>query len=55
MDILLAFLLSILVAALAAYLLATAGDDGLARITGMVFIFPGSMWAGYYFALLMGW
>lgn len=55
MDILLAFLLSILVATLVPFLLATAGDDGLARITGMVFVFLGSMWAGYYFALLMGW
>nr|DAY06001.1 MAG TPA: hypothetical protein [Caudoviricetes sp.] len=43
MDTLLAFLLSILVAA---FLLATAGDDSLARITGMVFIFPGSMRPG---------
>lgn len=49
------FLLSIFVAASGTYLLATAQDDGLARITGMALIILGSMLAGYYYAMLMGW
>lgn len=48
-------ILSILVAVSSAVLLVTAKDDALASISGMVFTILGSMWAGFYYAMLMGW
>ena len=48
-------ILSIFVAVSGAFLLATAKDDTLASISGMVFTILGSMWAGFYYAMLMGW
>lgn len=48
-------ILSILVAVLGAFLLVTAQDDALASISGMVFVILGSVWAGFYYAMLMGW
>lgn len=51
----LGLILSIFVAVLGAFLLVTAKDDALASISGMVFAIFGSMWAGFYYAMLMGW
>lgn len=48
-------ILSILVAVSGLVLLVTAKDNALASISGMVFAILGSMWAGFYFALLTGW
>ena len=50
--VILGFILSILVAVSGAFLLVTAKDDALANSSGMVF---GSTWAGFYYAMLMGW
>lgn len=55
MTAILGLILSIFVAVSGAFLLATAGDDGAARITGMVFTILGSVWAGFYYAMLTGW
>lgn len=49
------FALSIFAAVLGVFLLATAKDDALASISGMVFVILGSVWAGFYYAMLMGW
>lgn len=51
----LGLILSIFVAVSSAVLLVTAKDDALASISGMVFAILGSMWAGFYYAMLMGW
>ncbi len=51
----LGLILSIFVAVLGAFLLVTARDDALASTSGMVFAILGSMWAGFYSAMLMGW
>ena len=51
----LVFILSILVAISGAFLLVTAGDDTLASISGTAFAILGSVWAGFYYAMLMGW
>lgn len=48
-------ILSIFVAVLGAFLLVTAKDDALASISGMVFAILGSVWAGFYYAMLTGW
>lgn len=53
--IILGLILSIFVAVLGAFLLVTAKDDALARISGMAFVILGSVWAGFYYAMLMGW
>ena len=53
--IILGLILSILVAVSGAYLLATAKNDALASITGTIFAILGSIWAGFYYAMLMGW
>lgn len=45
---------SIFVAVLGAFLLVTATNDAFARISGMVFAILGSLWAGFYYAMLMG-
>lgn len=47
--------LSIFIAVSGAFLLATAKDDALASISGMVFAIFGSMWCVVYSATLMGW
>jgi len=51
----LGLILSIFVAVSSAVLLVTAKDDALASISGMVFAILGSMVAGFYYAMLMGW
>ena len=48
-------ILSIFVAVLGPYLLVIAEDDGLGSIPGKVFVILGPMWAGFYYAMLMGW
>lgn len=48
-------ILSIFVAVSGAFLLVTGKDDALASILGMVFAILGSMWTGFYSAMLMGW
>ena len=48
-------ILSIFVVVLGTFLLATAKDDAFASTSGMVFAILGSMWAGFYYAMLMGW
>ena len=53
--IILGLILSIFVAVLGAFLLVTAKDDALASISGMVFVILCSVWAGFYYAMLMGW
>lgn len=53
--IILGLILSIFVAVSGAFLLVTAKDDALASISGMVFVILGSVWAGFYYAMLMGW
>lgn len=53
--IILGLLLSIFVAVSAAFLLVTAKDDALASISGKVFVILGSVLAGFYYAMLMGW
>lgn len=53
--IILVLILAIFVAVSGVFLLVTAKDDALASISGMVFAILGSMWTGFYFALLMGW
>lgn len=51
----LGLILSIFVAMLGAVLLVTAKDDALASTLGMVFVIIGSVWARFYYAMLMGW
>ena len=51
----LGLILSIFVAVSSAVLLAIGEDDALASISGMVFVILGSVWAGFYYAMLMGW
>lgn len=51
----LGLILSVFVAALGVFLLVTGKDDALASISGMVFAILGSMWAGFYYAMLTGW
>lgn len=53
--VILGLILSIFVVVLGAFLLVTAKDDALAISSGMVFAILGSMWAGFYYAMLMGW
>jgi hypothetical protein len=53
--IILGLILSIFVAVSGAILLVTAKDDALASISGMVFVILGFVWAGAYYAMLMGW
>jgi hypothetical protein len=53
--IILGLILSIFVAVSGAFLLVAAKDDALASISGMVFVIFGSVWAGFYYAMLMGW
>lgn len=48
-------ILCIFVAVSGACLLVTAKDDALASISGIVFVILGSVWAGFYYAMLMGW
>ena len=50
--VILGLILSIFVAVLGAFLLVTAKD---ASISGMAFAILGSVWAGFYYAMLMGW
>lgn len=54
MDIL-AFIFPIFLAALGIFLLVMGRDDALANISGMGFVILGSVWAGFYYAMLMGW
>lgn len=51
---LLGLILSILVAMSGIFLMVIAVDDTLASISGMVFVILGSVWAGFYYAMLMG-
>lgn len=51
----LGLILSILVAMSGAFLLVTPTDDALTSISGMAFAILGSVWAGFYYAMLMGW
>ena len=51
----LGLILSIFAAVSGAFLLVTAKDNALASISGMVFVILGSVWAGFYYAMLMGW
>lgn len=53
--IILGLILSIFVAGLGAFLLVTAKDNALASISGTVFVILGSLWAGFYYAMLTGW
>lgn len=53
--IILGLILSIFIAVSGAFLLVTAKDDALASISGMVFVILGHVWAGLYYAMLMGW
>lgn len=53
--VILGLILSIFVAVLGAFILVTAKDDALASISGMAFAILGSVWAGFYYAMLMGW
>lgn len=48
-------ILCIFVAVLGACLLVTAKDDALASISGIAFVILGSVWAVFYYAMLMGW
>lgn len=43
------------VAVLGLFLLVTAGDDALARTSGVAYTVLGFMWAGFYCVMLMGW
>lgn len=52
---LLAFSFSICLAALGVFLLVIGKDDALANISAMCLVILGSLWAGFYFAMLMGW
>ena len=45
----------IIIIAIGTTLLATAKDNALAAISGMFFVFIGSAWVGFYYAMLMGW
>ena len=51
----LGLILSIFVAVSGAFLLVTAEDNALASILGMFFTIIGSVWAGFYYAMLTGW
>ena len=51
----LGLILGIFIAVSGAFLLVTAKDDALASISGMIFAILGSVWAGFYYAMLMGW
>ena len=51
----LGLILGIFIAVSGAFLLVTAKDDALASISGIIFTILGSMWAGFYYAMLMGW
>lgn len=53
--VILGLILCIFVAVLGACLLVTAKDDALASISGIVFVILGSVWAMFYYAMLMGW
>lgn len=53
--VILGFILSIFVAVSGVFLLVAAKGDALASISGMVFVILGSVWAGFYYAMLMGW
>lgn len=53
--IILGLILSIFVDVLGAFLLVTGKDDALASISGTSFLILGSVWAGFYYAMLMGW
>lgn len=53
--VILGLILCIFVAVLGACLLVTAKDDALASIPGIVFVILGSVWAVFYYAMLMGW
>lgn len=53
--IILGLILSIFVAVSGAFLLVTAKDEALASISGTVFVILGSVWVGFYYAMLMGW
>lgn len=53
--VILGLILSIFVDVLGAFLLVTAKDDALASISGTVFAIFGSMWARFYYAMLMDW
>lgn len=53
--IILGLILSTFVAVSGTFLLVTAKDDALASISGMVFGILGFVWAGFYYAMLMGW
>lgn len=53
--IILGLILSIFMAVSGAFLLVTAKDGALASIPGMVFVILGSVLAGFYYAMLMGW
>lgn len=54
-EAILGFTFSILIAALGAVLLVIAEDDPIASISGMVFAIIGSVWCGFYYAMLTGW
>lgn len=53
--VILGLILSIFVAVWGTFLLVAAKDDALASISGMAFTILGSVWAGFYYAMLMGW
>lgn len=53
--VILGLILTIFVAVSGAFLLVTAKDNALASISGMVFTILGSVWAGFYYAMLVGW
>lgn len=53
--VILGLILCIFVAVLGACLLVTAKDDALASISGIAFVILGSVWAVFYYAMLMGW
>ena len=49
------FIFWTIIAAIGITLIVTAKDDTLASISGMVFAILGSVWAGFSYAMLMGW
>lgn len=53
--VILGLILSTFVAVSGAFLLVTAKSDALASVSGMAFAILGFVWAGAYYAMLMGW
>lgn len=48
-------ILGLILGVFGAVLLVTAKDDVLASTPGIAFIILGSVWAGFYYAMLTGW